>query len=57
MPTGSLPSTGIRPTAPETCAAITAAGHRAVIKPWPLLPVVEGGFTADDFTADTAAGT
>jgi hypothetical protein len=38
-------------------AAITAAGHRAVIKPWPLLPAVEGGFTADDFAVDTAAGT
>ena len=28
-----------------------------MIKPWPLLPAVEGGFTADDFTPDTAAGT
>jgi hypothetical protein len=38
-------------------AVIAAAGDRAVIKPWPLLPAVKGGFTADDFTADTAAGT
>ena len=38
-------------------AAIADAGHRAVIKPWPLLPAVEGGFTADDFTVDAAAGT
>jgi hypothetical protein len=38
-------------------AAIASAGHRAVIKPWPLLPAVEGGFTADDFTVDAAAGT
>ena len=38
-------------------AAIAAAGHRAVIKPWPLLPAVAGGFTADDFTVDPAAGT
>ena len=38
-------------------AAIAAAGHQAVIKPWPLLPAVEGGFTADDFTVDAAAGT
>ena len=38
-------------------AAIAAAGHQAVIKPWPLLPAVAGGFTADDFTVDTAAGT
>jgi hypothetical protein len=37
--------------------AITAAGHQAVIKPWPLLPAVEGGFTTDDFTVDAAAGT
>lgn len=33
------------------------AGHQAVIKPWPLLPAVAGGFTADDFTVDAAAGT
>jgi hypothetical protein len=38
-------------------AAITEAGHQAVIKPWPLLPAVQGGFTADDFTVDTAART
>ncbi len=38
-------------------AAIAAAGHRAVIKPWPLLPAVAGGFTADDFTVDAAART
>jgi hypothetical protein len=28
-----------------------------VIKPGPLQPAVEGGFTADDFTVDAAAGT
>jgi hypothetical protein len=38
-------------------AAIATAGHRAVIKPWPLLPAVAGGFTADDFTVDAAART
>jgi hypothetical protein len=38
-------------------AAIAAAGYQAVIKPWPLLPAVEGGFTADDFAVDTATGT
>ena len=38
-------------------AAIAAAGYRAVIKPWPLLAAVEGGFTADDFAVDTATGT
>jgi Transposase domain (DUF772)/Transposase DDE domain len=37
-------------------AAIARAGHRAVIKPGPLLPAVEGGFTTDDFTVDAAAG-
>ena len=34
-----------------------AAGHTAVIKPAPLQQAVPGGFTADDFTVDTAAGT
>jgi hypothetical protein len=38
-------------------AAIAGAGHQAVIKPWPLLPAVAGGFTADDFTVDAAART
>jgi Transposase domain (DUF772)/Transposase DDE domain len=36
---------------------IAAAGHRAVIKPKPVQPAVEGGFTIDDFTADEQAGT
>jgi IS5 family transposase len=38
-------------------AAISQAGHTAVIKPWPLQPAVAGGFTPDDFTVDGAAGT
>jgi Transposase domain (DUF772)/Transposase DDE domain len=38
-------------------AAIRQAGHAAVIKPGPLKPAVEGGFTKDDFTVDEAAGT
>jgi IS5 family transposase len=38
-------------------AALGEAGHTAVIKPWPLKPAVEGGFTVDDFTADETAGT
>jgi IS5 family transposase len=38
-------------------AALDEAGHTAVIKPGPLKPAVEGGFTVDDFTADEAAGT
>jgi hypothetical protein len=37
-------------------AAIAQAGHRAVIKPGPLKPAVEGGFTTDDFTVGEAAG-
>jgi hypothetical protein len=37
--------------------AITAAGHRAVIKPKPVLPAIPGGFTIDDFTVDTQART
>jgi hypothetical protein len=38
-------------------AALQDAGHAAVIRPRPLRPAVEGGFTRDDFTADEAAGT
>jgi hypothetical protein len=41
----------------ELRAAVAAAGHRAVIKPKPLLPAVPGGLTADDFAVDAAAGT
>ena len=38
-------------------AALEAAGHVALIKPWPVNPAVPGGFTVDDFTIDTDAGT
>ena len=38
-------------------AALTEAGHTAVIKPGPLRPAVAGGFTLDDFTVDETAGT
>jgi hypothetical protein len=41
----------------DALAALAAAGHTAVIKPWPLRPVVAGGFTLDDFVTDEAAGT
>jgi hypothetical protein len=41
----------------EFRAAIERAGHRAVIKPKPVQPAVEGGFTCDDFTVDERAGT
>lgn len=38
-------------------AALTQAGHTAIIKPGPLASPVDGGFTLDDFTVDEAAGT
>jgi Transposase DDE domain len=38
-------------------AALEAAGHVALIKPWPVNPAVPGGFTVDDFTIDTDAAT
>jgi Transposase DDE domain/Transposase domain (DUF772) len=41
----------------EALAALHRAGHTAVIKPWPLRSAVPGGFTADHFTVDEAAGT
>lgn len=41
----------------EMLAALAGTGHTPVIKPWPLRPAVEGGFTLDDFTVDEAAGT
>ncbi len=41
----------------EALTALARAGHTAVIKPWPLRPVVPGGFTRDDFVVDEAAGT
>jgi hypothetical protein len=41
----------------EMLAALAGAGHTPVIKPWPLRPAVEGGFTLDDFTVDESAGT
>ncbi|MGH9260080.1 MAG: transposase, partial [Acidimicrobiales bacterium] len=37
--------------------AIAGAGHVAVIKPKPLQPAVQGGFTVDDFIVDHASGT
>ena len=41
----------------EARADLAAAGHDTVIKPIPLRPAVEGGFTLDDFAVDEAAGT
>jgi hypothetical protein len=40
----------------DALAALAAAGHHAIIKPWPLRPAVEGGFTLDDFVVDEQAG-
>jgi hypothetical protein len=40
----------------DALATLQQAGHTAVIKPWPLRPVVPGGFTLDDFLIDAAAG-
>jgi hypothetical protein len=37
--------------------AINQAEHQAVIKPKPVQPAVDGGFTIDDFTVDETAGT
>jgi Transposase domain (DUF772)/Transposase DDE domain len=37
--------------------AIEKAGHQAVIKPRPVRPAVEGGFTVDDFTVSEEQGT
>lgn len=38
-------------------AALAAAGHAGVIKPWPTRSLIPGGFTAADFLLDEAAGT
>lgn len=38
-------------------ATLDARKWMPVLKPWPLRPAVEGGFTLDDFTHDPAAGT
>jgi len=34
----------------DMLAALQAAGHTALVKPWPINPAVPGGFTVDDFT-------
>lgn len=41
----------------EMPAALARTAHTPVVKPWPLRPAVEGGFTLDDFTLDQTAGT
>ena len=37
----------------DALEALEQAGHTPVIKPWPLHPAVEGGFTLDDFAVGT----
>jgi hypothetical protein len=41
----------------ELLAATADGGHTAIIKPWPLRPAVDGGFTLDDFLIDETADT
>jgi hypothetical protein len=41
----------------ELLAAAADGGHTAIIKPWPLRPAIDGGFTLDEFTIDEAGGT
>jgi hypothetical protein len=42
---------------PDRLDAAQRGGHTPIIKPWPLRPAVEGGFTLDDFAVDEHAGT
>jgi len=44
-------------TRPWFSSGLTKAGRRPLVKPGPLKPAVEGGFTLDDFTVDETAGT
>jgi hypothetical protein len=41
----------------EALSSLQKAGHTPIIKPLPLRPALEGGFTAEDFTVDEDAGT
>ena len=41
----------------ELRAALEPSKHTVVIKPKPVTPAIEGGFTLDDFTVDEAAAT
>jgi hypothetical protein len=36
----------------QALGTLDEAGHEILIKPWPVQPVVPGGFTIDDFTVD-----
>ena len=41
----------------DMLGTLAGKGWLPLVKPWPLRPAVEGGFTLDDFTFDAAAGT
>ncbi len=41
----------------KALAVLEEAGHRPLVKPWPLKPALPGGFGVDDFTVDETAGT
>lgn len=41
----------------DALAVFDHAGHRPLVKPWPVTPAVTGGFTVDEFTVDEQAGT
>jgi hypothetical protein len=38
-------------------STLTGEQWTPLLKPWPVKPAVDGGFTLDDFIPDTAAGT
>jgi len=38
-------------------AGLAAAGHTALIKPWPTRSLIPGGFSTADFVVDQTAGT
>jgi Transposase DDE domain/Transposase domain (DUF772) len=40
----------------DALAELTRAGHTPILKPWPLRPAVEGGFTLDDFPVTEPTG-
>ena len=52
---GDLRRLGLRQG--EARAAYRDGGHDTIIKPKPLRPAVDGGFTLDDFTIDEEQGT
>jgi hypothetical protein len=41
----------------DMLSTLTGKQWTPLLKPWPVKPAVDGGFTVDDFIPDTAAGT